>query len=56
MYLPKGKYLVTALVDGLNVATDASHYTFEERVLNAPETMDIYLAPGGGCVVLLQPY
>lgn len=54
-YLPAKNYLATALVDGIDVATNAQSYTFEERFLTLPETMDLYLAPGGGCVVSLQP-
>ena len=53
--LPPGEYLMTALVDGAHVTTDATNYRFEERYLAPYETIDLLVAGGGGCVVTLRP-
>lgn len=53
-YLPKGDYLVTALVDGSEVTTNAQAYHFEEHYLTVGATVDLPLAAGGGCVVCIR--
>lgn len=54
--LPRGAYLVTALVDGDGVTEDATRYRFEEKYLTPGETLDICVAGGGGCVVCIRPH
>ncbi|MDO4528256.1 MAG: glycoside hydrolase family 97 catalytic domain-containing protein, partial [bacterium] len=54
--LPQGHYRVTALIDGDNVHQNASDYKFKDHHLSPGETIDIPIAAGGGCVVLIDGF
>ena len=54
-FLPPGAYDATVVSDGANADRYAADYLLRHRRVDAPATLPVRLAPGGGFVAILRP-
>jgi alpha-glucosidase len=54
-FLPPGAYDATVVSDGANADRYAADYLLRRRRVDAPATLPVRLAPGGGFVAILRP-
>jgi alpha-glucosidase len=54
-FLGEGIYHMSAWMDGINADRNGNDFRIEKRVVTAKDTLQIKLAPGGGCAVMFEP-
>ena len=53
-FLPEGKYQATVFEDGINAHRNAEDYRTRQVEVDAADTLQLHLAPGGGFVIKLE--
>ncbi len=53
-FLPEGEWKYRMFADGVNADTVPEDYRVSSGIVNSTSCVDIHLAPGGGCVMILE--